>query len=219
MQALGLIETEGLIAAIVSVDAMLKAANVNLLDRTYVGGGLVSVAVVGDVGAVKAAIEAGAASVKAIGDLLISQHVIPRPHKELEDNIVPSVPLKDRDIEREILVEVEKENIQIEDEIAEDTKVEDIGDEEAPPEEENVDSIKPESKKQEPKKPHGKRDIDDMVNEYGLETSIESLNKLKVTELRNLARKYEDFGIKGREISKAGKKLLITEFKKYYGEN
>lgn len=219
MQALGLIETEGLIAAIVSVDAMLKAANVNLLDRTYVGGGLVSVAVVGDVGAVKAAVEAGAASVRVIGDLLISQHVIPRPHKELEDNIISSVPFKDRDIQANTSAEVEKEEVEIEDEAIEDIKVEaieveDAGNEEVPSEEEKVDSIK-----SEPKKPHDKKDIDDMVKEYGLETSIESLNKLKVTELRNLARKYEDFGIKGREISKAGKKLLITEFKKYYEEN
>lgn len=85
MQALGLIETKGLIAAIESADAMLKAANVNLLEKTLVGGGLVSITITGDVGAVKAAVEAGSAAVRNInGTLLVSEHVIPRPHEDLD---------------------------------------------------------------------------------------------------------------------------------------
>lgn len=91
MQALGLIETKGLLAAVESADAMLKAANVTLIEKTYVGGGLVSIAVTGDVGAVKAAVEAGAAAVRQIdGTLLVSEHVIPRPHEEL-DSMIGSV--------------------------------------------------------------------------------------------------------------------------------
>ena len=89
MQALGLIETKGLIGAIESADAMLKAAEVSLLEKTHVGGGLVTVAVVGDVGAVKAATDAGAAAAQRVGEL-ISVHVIPRPHVEVE-SILPSV--------------------------------------------------------------------------------------------------------------------------------
>lgn len=86
MQALGLIETRGLIAAIEGADTMLKAADVTLIDKTYVGGGLVSIAVIGGVAAVKAAVEAGAAAVKKInGSLLVSQHVIPRPHDEIDE--------------------------------------------------------------------------------------------------------------------------------------
>ena len=83
MQALGMIETRGLVASIEGADAMLKAANVTLQCREYSGGGLVSVMVRGDVGAVKAAVDAGAAAAGRIGEL-ISVHVIPRPHGDVE---------------------------------------------------------------------------------------------------------------------------------------
>jgi ethanolamine utilization protein EutM len=82
-QALGMIETKGLVAAIEAADAMVKAANVTLTGKVHVGGGLVSVFVRGDVGAVKAATDAGAAAAGRIGDL-VSVHVIPRPHGEVE---------------------------------------------------------------------------------------------------------------------------------------
>lgn len=78
MEAIGMIETKGLVASIEAADAMIKAANVRLLDRTIVGGGLVTVMVTGDVGAVKAATDAGAAAAARVGEL-ISVHVIPRP--------------------------------------------------------------------------------------------------------------------------------------------
>lgn len=82
-QALGMIETKGLVAAIEAADAMVKAANVTLSGKVHVGGGLVSVFVRGDVGAVKAATDAGAAAAGRIGEL-VSVHVIPRPHGEVE---------------------------------------------------------------------------------------------------------------------------------------
>ena len=81
-EALGMIETKGLVASIEAADSMVKAANVRLLDKTLVGGGLVTVMVIGDVGAVKAATDAGAAAAERVGEL-ISVHVIPRPHLEL----------------------------------------------------------------------------------------------------------------------------------------
>ena len=83
MQALGMIETKGLVAAIEAGDAMVKAANVMLIGKEHVGGGLVTVMVRGDVGAVKAATDAGAAAAERVGDL-VSIHVIPRPHDEVE---------------------------------------------------------------------------------------------------------------------------------------
>ena len=83
-EALGMIETRGLIAAIEAADAMVKAANVTLIGKEQVGGGLVTVMVRGDVGAVKAATEAGAEAAKSVGEL-ISVHVIPRPHSEVEN--------------------------------------------------------------------------------------------------------------------------------------
>jgi ethanolamine utilization protein EutM len=86
--ALGMIETKGLVGAIEAADAMVKAANVNLVGKELVGGGLVTVMVRGDVGAVKAATDAGAAAAERVGEL-ISVHVIPRPHAEVE-SVLPT---------------------------------------------------------------------------------------------------------------------------------
>lgn len=88
LSALGMIETKGLVSAIEAADAMMKAANVTLIGKELVGIGLVTVLVRGDVGAVKAATDAGAAAAKRVGEL-ISVHVIPRPHEEIE-NILPA---------------------------------------------------------------------------------------------------------------------------------
>jgi ethanolamine utilization protein EutM len=81
--ALGMVETRGLVGAVEAADAMVKAANVVLIGSEYVGGGYVTVMVRGDVGAVKAATDAGAAAAKRIGEL-VSVHVIPRPHENVE---------------------------------------------------------------------------------------------------------------------------------------
>ena len=82
-QALGMIETKGLVASIEAADAMVKAANVTLIGKEHVGGGLVTIMVRGDVGAVKAATDAGAAAAERVGELL-AVHVIPRPHGDVE---------------------------------------------------------------------------------------------------------------------------------------
>ncbi len=83
MIALGMVETKGLVGAIEAADAMVKAANVKLIGSEYIGGGFVTVMVRGDVGAVKAATDAGAAAAKRVGEL-VSVHVIPRPHADVE---------------------------------------------------------------------------------------------------------------------------------------
>ena len=82
-QALGMVETKGLVGSIEAADAMVKAANVRLIGKVHVGGGLVTVMVRGDVGAVKSATDAGAAAASRVGEL-VSVHVIPRPHEEVE---------------------------------------------------------------------------------------------------------------------------------------
>ncbi|PID05870.1 MULTISPECIES: BMC domain-containing protein [unclassified Sporosarcina] len=87
--ALGMIETKGLVAALEAADAMVKAANVQIIGKTHVGGGIVTVLVTGDVGAVKAATESGSAAASRVGELL-SVHVIPRPHNEIS-GILPRV--------------------------------------------------------------------------------------------------------------------------------
>ncbi len=82
-EALGLVETRGFVAAVEAADAMVKAADVQLMAKQTVGAGLVTVMVRGDVGAVKASVDAGAAAAKRVGEL-VSVHVIPRPHSDVE---------------------------------------------------------------------------------------------------------------------------------------
>jgi len=89
MEALGMIETRGLVAAIEAADAMVKAAEVTLIGTEKIGSGLVSVMVRGDVGAVKAATEAGSTAASKLGEL-VAVHVIPRPHSDVE-KILPSL--------------------------------------------------------------------------------------------------------------------------------
>lgn len=89
LQALGMVETKGLVGSVEAADAMVKAANVSLIGKVHIGGGLVTVMVRGDVGAVKAATDAGAAAASRVGEL-VSVHVIPRPHPEVE-YILPSL--------------------------------------------------------------------------------------------------------------------------------
>jgi ethanolamine utilization protein EutM len=88
-EALGMVETKGLIGSIEAADAMVKAANVVLVGKEYIGAGYVTVLVRGDVGAVKAATDAGAAAARRVGEL-VSVHVIPRPHAEVE-KVLPKV--------------------------------------------------------------------------------------------------------------------------------
>lgn len=169
MQALGLIETRGLVVAIESLDAMLKAADVNLLEKIYVGGGLV----------------------------LISQHVIAHPHEDLDNVILSVVPLKNVEMSTVVPVKIElEEKIKIiEEETVEVPMIMDLS--ELP----------------------NKESVDKMSLGYGLEAVIMVLSKLKVVQLRNLAREYKNFGIAGRSVSKANKKLLLMKFREYYVHN
>jgi microcompartment protein CcmL/EutN len=91
MEALGMVETKGLVGAVEAADAMVKAANVVLVGREYIGAGYVTVLVRGDVGAVKAATDAGAAAARRVGEL-VSVHVIPRLHAEAEKIISGGAP-------------------------------------------------------------------------------------------------------------------------------
>jgi len=90
-EALGMVETKGLIGSVEAADAMVKTANVVLVGTEYIGAGYVTVFVRGDVGAVKAATDAGAAAARRVGEL-VSVHVIPRPHDELESALPKTAP-------------------------------------------------------------------------------------------------------------------------------
>lgn len=122
MQAIGLIETKGLIASIEAADSMLKAADVKLLKKERVSGGITTVIVQGDVAAVKAAVDAGAASVRKLGECFLrSQHVIPRPNDELEIvlNSKPVKEVEEEKIETKIEEELEQLNKEILDTLVE----------------------------------------------------------------------------------------------------
>lgn len=212
MEALGMIETRGLLAAIESADVMLKAAEVQLLEKVLVGGGLVTVTVTGDVAAVKSSIDAAAAAVSRLGpELLVSQHVIPRPHVELGETIVNPVPLIEQNAEQEQVQEEPEAVIEAE-EPEKEAPVEEVQTK-IPELQETIETAEPE--KLQVSEMH-KADMDKLVAEKGVEKAVEIIGGCKVVKLRNLAREYEDFGIAGREISKANKTELLEEFKKYY---
>jgi ethanolamine utilization protein EutM len=189
MQALGLIETKGLLSAIEGADVMLKTAQVQLIERTFVGGGLVTITVTGDVGAVKSAVEAGVTAIEQLGHaLLISHHVIPRPHDEIESMVVTT----------NINNPIKNENTE-----AASTKLNEMS-----PERVHTSQIV--------LKNYRKGEIDALVQKIGLEKSLDALKSLSVVKLRNLTREYKELGVAGRAISKANKELLIELLKGYY---
>ena len=217
--ALGMIETKGLVGSIEAADAMVKAANVTLIGKVHVGGAYVTVMVRGDVGAVKAATDAGAAAAQRVGEL-ISVHVIPRPHHEVE-YILPSLPLMDEDDddngpdspqnggesepEEESPAEIEE---------PEETAEPDEEPEAAPEEEPAAPAEEASSAEEEPVETVAETEAETKsakMSEVDIERELEGL---AVKELRKLARKTEGIAIVGREISAANKKLLISEITK-----
>lgn len=123
MQALGMIETKGLIGAIEAADAMTKAANVTLIGKEKIGSGLITVMITGDVGAVKAAVDAGAAAAQQIGHL-VGVHVIARPHDEIENILKKEV--VEKEIVEETIEEVIEEIIEVVPEVISEEIVEEI---------------------------------------------------------------------------------------------
>ena len=185
--ALGLIETRGLVASIEAADAMVKCANVELIGKVQVGGGIVTVMVQGDVGAVKASIDAGAEAAQRLGEL-ISVHVIPRPSPEIEKIFFS--PIKPKVFQ----VIEEKENLEL--------KVE-----------KSIETVFEENKIEDPK---SLEDMDRLVQEKGIKEAIKKIDNWNVSELRRFARLFKDLSISGREISKAKKKELVEEIYKHY---
>lgn len=205
MQALGMIETRGLLASIEAADAMLKAADVTFLDRTKVGGGLVTISVTGDVAAVKAAVDAGAAAAERLGDgLLVTQHVIARPQQDVE-----------------LLFRPPEEKAAKPKEIPEEPS--DEGYEEPQPQKPEP-AQEPEQEPEQPEQPEQKQAVgqisrewcDALFREEGAARLMELLGSCSVVKLRYLARSYPEFEIAGRAISKANRSRLLKEFERWY---
>ncbi|MFR2854650.1 BMC domain-containing protein [Hungatella sp.] len=203
MKALGLIETKGTLAAVEAADAMVKAADVTLVEKTRVGGGLVTITVTGDVAAVQAAVDAGTAAVERIAaSSLAAKLVIPRPHEELEILFTPKGPGGKTD--PGVTDEEEPE--------AEDAAVGDA-----------VEEVVKEVVKEVEESPHpalpeklDRQTLDSIIEKYGIAEGMAMADGLKVTALRTLAREYGELKISGREVSKANKQLLLEELKSYY---
>ncbi|OUP59132.1 ethanolamine utilization protein EutM [Butyricicoccus pullicaecorum] len=193
MNALGMIETRGLVASIEAADAMVKAASVTLISKTHVGGGLVTVMVEGDVGAVKAATDAGAAAAERVGEL-ISVHVIPRPaadvahildrRPEPKPEPEPEPPAPEPEPEPEVpAVEPEPEEA----------------------------AHTEEMKEEQPEEAHAeKMDLSELTPE--------ALGKMTVAKLRIVARELGTTGMSRRDIRFAKKEDLIERITKALGQ-
>ena len=218
MQAIGMIETKGLLATIEAADAMVKSANVNILEKVYIGGGYVSVTVTGDVGAVKSAIDAGVSAVNRLGDnILVSHHVIARPHYDLESIIEtkPAIERLEESMEEKVLCEIVEESI-----------------EEATPE--NVDEVVEECISEEIINEGSekvqvlevldkvidlditKEELDKLVEEKGLDEAFKFLNDLKVSKIRKLAKEFKNLDVTSKTISKEDKVSLLNRLRNHY---
>ena len=214
MQALGMIETRGTLAAIEAADVMLKAADVTLVEKTKIGGGLVTVTVTGDVAAVTAAVDAGASAAENLGEgLLVSRHVIPRPHEELEGFFGPEPNPGDRN-EPEAAVEDEPEAAaagQAENTGAEEADAE-TGEDSAAVQEPDTEAEADDNADQEAQisipNPVTRAWCDGLYDVSGAEAVMTALKNCHVTQLRKLARSYPELGMAGRELSRANRSRL-----------
>jgi microcompartment protein CcmL/EutN len=183
--ALGMIETKGLVAAIEAADAALKAANVKLVSKEKVKGGIINIKIIGDVAAVRSAVDAGAAAASRVGDVLYT-HVIPSPDSDLESFIFDLPSEKNEEKEQA------EDSHNTEDETSA-SKEDDSESEELFDEDPAILSIDSSS-----------FSVED--TEY-----LNNLQKLSVQELRKIAREVEGLSIHGRQISIANKTKLIEE--------
>ena len=224
MKALGMIETRGLVAAIEAADAMVKAANVTLTCKEQIGGGLVTVMVRGDVGAVKAATDAGAAAAERVGEL-ISVHVIPRPHQELEPMLAgpderqgePDTSLK-TEPEEETKPQETEEKPEMPLETREEPEAsQETEEEEAPQETEGPETFQvieeaevPQETEREPEqetKEEPGTEEDSPMEEY----TEEILAGMSVVKLRDVARKLKVDNMSKRDIRFAKKQELLEK--------
>ncbi len=202
MKALGLIETKGTLAAVEAADAMVKAADVTLVEKTRVGGGLVTITVTGDVAAVQAAVDAGVAAVERIAaSSLAAKLVIPRPHEELEILFTPKGPGGKTD--PGVTDEEELEEGAAVGETVEEVVGDVVGEVEESPHPALPEKL-------------DRQTLDSIIEKYGIAEGMAMADGLKVTALRTLAREYGELKISGREVSKANKPLRLEELKSYY---
>jgi microcompartment protein CcmL/EutN len=217
-QALGLVETRGLVASIEAADAMLKASKVRLASKEKVTAGLVTIVIVGDVAAVKASVDAGAAAAQRVGEL-VSVHVIPKPDDQIVDilpiggeppvEVVEKKQIEEKPVEEkpeikpEVVPEIKSEEKAKAPQIKRIPRTKTVKSASS-----TIDRLKKEAlgtaeQKQEQPEPEEKVPS----------INLKEIEKLNVHQLRRLARSTENFPIKGRVISRANRKELLDYFK------
>ncbi len=237
--ALGLVETKGLVGSIEAADAMLKAANVKLIGKEIVSGGMVAIKIVGDVAAVKSSVDAGAAAAQRVGEL-VSIHVIPRPDDQLEsilyseskssksrrkrkqrkavsenvDDLFTSAATEDENNKTKTSgdVEAKHEDVPVVDETHH-SSVEEVATDESSVDSENTSPSFVDEESTEFASETDKSEYDaDNEKSGDYIPPIDELQQMNVHQLRHLARKFTNFPIKGREISRANRQALIDLF-------
>lgn len=215
MQALGLIETRGLIAAIEGADAMLKAAEVRLVERTFVKGGIVTITVTGDVAACRASVDAAASAVARMGGTILSTHVIPRPHESLDGSMIGSV---DPVWEQE---EIENTEDKLEEDAFEEEP--ETADEETSKEEpEAAGEEKPDQNPESEAKKAGanRAYVESTVETDGIDKAISVLKRSRTAEIREmLLGEYPETNLSSESAANMTKREMLDWLKDFYTES
>ena len=209
-RALGMVETRGLVASIEAADAMVKAARVKLIGKEKVQGGLITILVVGETAAVKSAVDAGAVAAQRVGEL-ISTHIIPRPDDQI-DEVVEGIKSSEEKSVEELPVQSKKkpERIRRKAKIKE---KEDEPEEKSPSDDttsSTLDRLKREALGEATNEVKEARPTTSRTEST---YSMQDLEVMNVHQLRRFARDFEEFPIKGREISRANRGELLDFFK------
>lgn len=215
MQALGFIETRGLIAAIEGADAMLKAAEVRLVERTFVKGGIVTITVTGDVAACRASVDAAASAVARMGGTILSTHVIPRPHESLDGSMIGSVdPVWEQEEIENTEDKLEEDAFEEEPETAE----EETSKEEPEAAGEEKPDQNPES---EAKKAGANRAyVESTVETDGIDKAISVLKRSRTAEIREmLLGEYPETNLSSESAANMTKREMLDWLKDFYTES
>lgn len=215
MQALGLIETRGLIAAIESADAMLKAAEVRLVERTFVKGGIVTITVTGDVAACRASVDAAASAVARMGGTILSTHVIPRPHESLDGSMIGSV---DPVWEQE---EIENTEDKLEEEAFEE-EPETVEEETSKEEPEAAGEEKPDQNPESEAKKAGanRAYVESTAETDGIDKAISVLKRSRTAEIREmLLGEYPETSLNSESAANMTKREMLDWLKDFYTES
>ena len=215
MQALGLIETRGLIAAIESADAMLKAAEVRLVERTFVKGGIVTITVTGDVAACRASVDAAASAVARMGGTILSTHVIPRPHESLDGSMIGSVdPVWEQEESENTEDKLEEDAFEEEPETAEEETSKE--EPEAAGEEKSDQNPESEAKKAGANRAY----VESTAETDGIDKAISVLKRSRTAEIREmLLGEYPETNLNSESAANMTKREMLDWLKDFYTES